>query len=128
MGQVHVGGHCGQTKAGAKPRRHKRAILDRGKSRRHGQTVQVHIGRGIAVRAGVKAQQADVVGQNHGGFGPAQAGAMGLRVDDPVGPGLIRFGIAVMLIKKDQRGVMAVDAARRGLHRLLEIGHDHVDT
>ena len=53
---------------------------------------------------------------------------MGLRVDDPVGPGLIRFGIAVMLIKKDQRGVMAVDAARRGLHRLLEIGHDHVDT
>ena len=42
-------------------------------------------------------------------------------------PGSARSGSRGILVEEDQGEVLAVDARWRGLHRLLQIGHDQVD-
>ena len=73
------------------------------------------------------AQQAQIIGQHHGGFSGQKAGAVGLGILNPRGADFIRVGYARVFIHQDKRVGVILDPCGFGLHRVLEIGHDHVD-
>ena len=127
MGKLHIRCHGGKAKARPQPWRDQCRIFHGDQPRRHGKRVQIDISCRVTVRAGVEAQKPDVIGQHHGGFRPAQTGAMRLRICDPVCPRFIRVRIAVMLVDQHQRCMVPLDSTGRRLHRLFQIGHDHVD-
>ena len=125
--QDEGGGDGGQAEAGADIRVDQVAVLDRGESARHREPAEVHVGRGAAVGTGVVAQHPQVVRHHARGLGRAEARSLGLGVGDPGGAGLIGADVAGVLVEVDDGVGVVLDGGGRGLHRLLQVGHDHVD-
>ena len=73
-------------------------------------------------------QHPQVIGQHHGGFRRQHACPVRLRIPDPSCARLIRSRVAGVFVHQNQRMGMTFDGAGGCLHRLFQIGHDHVDT
>ncbi len=123
----HVGGDDGETKTRADPRGLQAAVLPDRKPGCQRAEAGVDVGCRGGMDAGVETQLADVFGQHGGVFRAAQAGALGLRVHDPRGPGLVPAGVAGVGGEDHQRMCVIGQRGGGGGCRLAQVGHDHVD-
>ena len=79
------------------------------------------------MRARVMAKGPQIIRDDHRRFRREQAGAMERGIKDPIGPRFCLCRRTRMLVEKDDSVGVALDRGRWRLHRLLQIGHNHVD-
>ena len=104
-----------------------RAIFQRDEARKGRQSAQVHICGGHRMRTRIIAQRADIAGERDSCLHPAQTGALGQGVLDPVCPLFAVSWCAWMIIQKDQRMRMLAAVLRGQRHAFAQPRHDHID-
>ena len=124
--EIHVGGNNRQPETRAHPRSLQCVVFPNRQPRRHGQLAEVHIGGGGGVHLGREAQLTDVFRQHGGVFGAAQAGALGLGVDDPIAARLTRARVTGVGGEDHQRVAVTVDCGFGRVYRVAQVRHDDI--
>ena len=128
MGQHHVCCDHADAKTVSKPGSRCLAILVPGKPGSDSSLRKANVRGRSSMRLGVKTKKPHVVGNHNCRLGRQQAAAMRLCILYPRPARLVRTRIAVMLPQHDDGRVMMADLARRRVNRILQVGHDLIDT
>ena len=119
-GQLHGGCHHRQPIVLPQPRRLQVVVYQ---PRRHRQARHHHIAGSAGMRAGLKAQHAQIFGQDNRGFRAAQTGALAGAIGNPVIARLALFGGARVGIKQHQGMAVGINGRGRRAKLFAQLGH-----